>query len=464
MGNLNAYPLRPLQRLTLLWEKNQSSMIRVAIVLGVLLASALLGRKASLLYLMLPLGIGVILLFMQRPALGLLLSLLGGFAVPFNGPSGLNITMLGVALLLVLWIMDMLVKQQAIQFYSGSTTRPALWLILISILALGIGQLAWYHTAPAPLGAQLGGLFIIILSVSAFLLVGHQVATLRWLQWFTWIFLAYSALYVVGWSLPAITKYTNHLFQLGSTGSLFWLWVVSLAFSQAAFNRNLHLGWRLCLGGYALFTIFTGAYYLYDWKSGWVPPMVSIGAMMGLLSPQLGIVMAFLSTFPAPRLLNDVIGSDEYSYGTRLDAWRIVLQITKVDPILGLGPANYHWYTPLFPIRGYAVKFNSHSQYIDLIAQTGLLGLGCFLWFMWAVGRLCWRLRTQAPSGFAQAYVYGAFGGLVGTLVAGTLGDWVLPFFYNVGMNGFRSSVLTWVFLGGLVVIERLAAQQGTTS
>ncbi|MCX6044220.1 MAG: O-antigen ligase family protein, partial [Chloroflexi bacterium] len=196
--------------------------------------------------------------------------------------------------------------------------------------------------------------------------------------------------------------------------------------------------------------------YLNDWKSGWVPALVSIAAMLGLFSPNLGVLLAIGGTIPAPRMLSDVIGTDEYSYGTRLDAWSIVLKIVKVDPILGLGPANYHWYTPLFPIRGYAVQFNSHSQYIDLIAQTGALGLGCFLWFAWAVGRLCWRLRTTAPEGFARAYVYGAFGGLIGSLVAGALGDWVLPFFYNVGLNGFRSSILTWLFLGGLVVIDKL--------
>ena len=57
-----------------------------------------------------------------------------------------------------------------------------------------------------------------------------------------------------------------------------------------------------------------------------------------------------------------------------------------------------------------------------------------------------------------------AFGGLIGTLVAGTLGDWVLPFFYNVGMNGFRSSILTWIFLGGLVIIERTVARQSVAS
>jgi hypothetical protein len=40
-------------------------------------------------------------------------------------------------------------------------------------------------------------------------------------------------------------------------------------------------------------------------------------------------------------------------------------------------------------------------------------------------------------------------------LVAAYMGDWVLPFVYNVGLNGFRASVLAWMFLGGLVVLEK---------
>jgi hypothetical protein len=41
-------------------------------------------------------------------------------------------------------------------------------------------------------------------------------------------------------------------------------------------------------------------------------------------------------------------------------------------------------------------------------------------------------------------------------LVAGMLGDWVIPFVYNVGLSGFRASVLGWIFLGGLVVIHHI--------
>jgi len=460
MTTLQTYPIALNQRLHQWWERHQQHLIQIAIIGVVLIASVLLGVKASLLTLIGLFALGSVLIFIKQPALALLLSVLGGFSVPFSGPSGLNITMLGVALLLILWILEMVVRRRSVRIVSIETARPALWLVVVSILAFGVGQLAWYQTLHAPMGAQLGGLFIIILSVGAFLVVCNQVKSLFWIQLLTWVFLAFSSLHIIGWIAPTLGRYVNPLFQYGTTMSLFWLWVVSLSFSQAFFNHKLHPIIRGMLGMLAILTIFVAYHYLNDWKSGWVPPVVSIGAMFGLLSPRLGVVMMLASSYPAPRLLSDVIGTDQYSYGTRLDAWKIVLEIAKVNPILGLGPANYHWYTPLFPIRGYAVKFNSHSQYVDLIAQTGILGLACFVWFVWVMGRLCWRLSRRAPEGFARAYVYGAFGGLVGTVAASALGDWVLPFFYNVGMNGFRSSVLSWIFLGGLVVIDQVLGQE----
>jgi hypothetical protein len=51
----------------------------------------------------------------------------------------------------------------------------------------------------------------------------------------------------------------------------------------------------------------------------------------------------------------------------------------------------------------------------------------------------------------------GALGGIVGTLVCGALGDWVIPFVYNIGMNGFRASVFAFLFMGGVLAINRWA-------
>jgi O-antigen ligase len=130
--------------------------------------------------------------------------------------------------------------------------------------------------------------------------------------------------------------------------------------------------------------------------------------------------------------------------------------MVRVNPLLGLGPANYYSYAPGFPILGFSVRFSSHNNYIDLIAQTGYLGLACFVWFATAMGVLCRRIIRRVPSGFAKAYAYGALGGLAGTLVSGMLGDWFLPFVYNVGIDGLGASLFAWLFMGGLVALGRL--------
>lgn len=37
---------------------------------------------------------------------------------------------------------------------------------------------------------------------------------------------------------------------------------------------------------------------------------------------------------------------------------------------------------------------------------------------------------------------------------AGMLGDWFLPFVYNIGFMGFKDSYMGWLLLGGLTLLE----------
>jgi O-antigen ligase len=295
-------------------------------------------------------------------------------------------------------------------------------------------------------------------------LAACRVDNLRWLKWMTRLFLGLGAVYIAGRLGPGMNRIL-FLYSADFQGSLFWTWLVALAFSQAVFNRRLHPGWRAVLGCLALAALYLGLFQRRSWISGWIPPLAALMAILWVARPRLGLLATVIGIIGATTQIQKIIslvmiGDNEYSLMTRLEAWRIVLEIVKVNPVLGLGPANYHNYTPLFPILGWAVQFNSHSQYADLIAQTGLLGLICFIWFFAAVAWLGWRLRRRVPDGFPRAYVYGALGGLMGTLVAGGLGDWVLPFFYNVGLKGFRASILSWLFLGGLVALGRIFATQ----
>jgi hypothetical protein len=310
--------------------------------------------------------------------------------------------------------------------------------------------------------AQFGGLAIFGLSAGAFWLVGHQVREIRWLSAITWFFLIIGAVYMTARLVPPLGGVILSVIpRQAQVESLLWVSLVALAGGQALFNRSLARKMRLALFGLVLVTLFVGWTQSRVWVSGWLPPLVVLVTLVWLRSRKLGVAVILMGLLfvvttsqDLPTLLVDL---KSYSIFTRQEARDILLsQMLPVDPLLGFGPANYYWYASLFPILGYHVVFNSHNQYVDLLLQTGILGTACYLWFFATVLLLGWRLRRLAPEGFAQAYVYGAFALAVGMLVAGMLGDWVIPFVYNIGLSGFRSSVLGWLFLGGLLVIEQM--------
>lgn len=455
--------LRPASR----WAvKNWSVLVKILIVTVVLIAGAFFAPRAALgnrnYLLLLGLyvgGIGMILL-LRWPLLVLFITLFGALFIPFSGPSGVNVSELGIILLLGIWILDMLAIQRKFHLVRSRTMLP-LWLFIIaSILAFGVGQMNWFDTVNhAPIDAQIGGLVIFLLSCAAFLLVSNLIKDIYWLEWFTWVFITLGSIYVVG---RAIGLPVDRFFQNGAiAGSMFWTWLLALVFGQALINNRLNRSLRAVLAILSIAIIYVAYALNFDWKSGWMPPLVSVGVIVILRYRRIAWLLALFVLIPALYFLStEAIATDQYSWGTRLDAWLIVIELAKTSPILGLGFGNYHFYTILIPFRGWYSIFNSHSQYVDLFAQVGLVGLVCYLWFFGEITRLGWWLKERVPEGFAQAYVYSALGGIVGTLVAGFLVDWVLPFVYNIGMTGFRASMLAWIFMGGLVSLEQMVRKQ----
>lgn len=434
------------------------------VVCLVLIASAVVSQLPRTLTLLAIAGLVAVLgaiLLLQRPGLGLVALIPACLVVPLElgtgSQSSINAGMLLVVGMLGLWLLETAARKEPIQLARSRTvTIPLLLLVCSAVVSFVVGQLPWFPVAPAPLRAQIGGVAVYVISGGAFLLAAYRIRDLHWLEWMVWTFLAIGTLYVVAALVPTLSQQLGRLvqFQHGSTGSLFWVWMVALAFSQALFNRRLNLVWRLMLAALAVATLYLAVAHMYDWKSGWLPPLAAIAAILLARWWQFVIPMGVGGLWFVADMVSEIIASDTYSFDTRVEAWVILAEIIQKSPVFGLGPANYYWYTPLYSIRGYYVQFNSHSQYVDLVAQLGIVGLVLFLWFAWEVGRLGWRLRRQASDGFMQAYIYGALGGLAGTLIAGGLGDWILPFVYNIGLAGMRSSLLGWFFLGGVVAIE----------
>jgi len=397
-----------------------------------------------------------LLILMRQIKLGFFLILIGGMFIPFKGPGGFNASILMVILICGLWLLDMFIVKREFKFISSRAIRPVTYMMMISVVAFGLGQIPWFaFGTQAPFDAQLGGFAIYFFSLATMAMTANLITDVKWLKAIVWTFIGLGTVYVLG--NAANLAIVDRVYQAGVyANSMFWTWMVALPLGQALFNNDLSRRNRILVFGIVAATFLVAFVQQNDWKSGWVPPAVAAVILVVLRYRQLLFAGIPLAAIYGGVVAQDLISTDQYSWGTRVDAWLVVLDISKTSPFFGLGFANYYWYALLFNIRGYHIRFNSHSQYVDLIAQTGIAGLLCFLWILFEVTILSWSLREKMKDGFSRGYVYGMIGGVAAVVMAAFLVDWVLPFAYNIGLDGFRASILPWIFFGGLISLEQI--------
>ncbi len=412
--------------------------------------------------------------FLRWPILGVFSIVVVGLLIPINLPTGTRTFVPPTFLIIPISLCGVILARTQEEDAGLVLPRQALPITLLagfSLFSFGAGQLIRLpFTQQAPMAAQLGALSVFMIAAMAFILSAWALESPSQLKSLTWVSLASMALYVVPRYIPFGGRQFLSVLPGPADGSVMWVWLVAIAASQALLNRRLNPVLRallLCLVGLSFYqNLFLGR----SWASGWVPSLAAFVVILWLSFPRLGWAASPLAgTLVAlnwPRIANILLVEDNsYSLVTRMEAWDIVLDLSRKSPIFGLGPANYYWYTPNFPIRGFYVQFSSHNNYVDLVAQTGVLGLLLFLWFAWTMARTLWQLLDRPRlDEFERAYVVGAVGGLVGMLVSGMLGDWVLPFVYNIGLNGMRASLIGWMFLGAGIALHRMHAQSHQVS
>lgn len=457
-------------------ENTNKTVIKLLVVAGVLLASAFLAYFTSgsrLVYPLIALGPAVVaaLLILPRLPLGLVLVVVCGMLVPLEIGTGTQTNLNPVILLLPvvagLWVLDMALRRRTYRLHDYRIVILLLVFNAVVFVAFIVGRLQWSTISGAGLAAQIGGLMVFFISSLAFLLAAHLL-NVRWLARLVYTFIAIGALYMLARMVPPLGGLVLRLFSAGATGSVFWIWLVTLTTGLALFHQGLTPARRITLAAVALATLWVALGANRVWASGWAPPVVALLVMIWLRYPRWGWLplLASVALFitQIDRIWSLATSTD--SWVARQQAWQIVLDTTRVNPLLGLGPANYYFYVQQANISGWGgnwnVTFSSHNNWVDLIAQTGLIGTALFVLFCFFVGRVGWRLYRNLPNGFARGYAAACIAGLIGTLAAGMLGDWFLPFVYNVGLAGMRSSILFWVFLGGLLALDRGSRPQET--
>lgn len=378
------------------------------------------------------------------------------FSVSTGTESSIVASLMVTGLTLGLWIVRMFLDDSVPQLRPALTNAP-----LFGFMATAIVSYFWSIAFRDPLLrvwstwplVQIGALGVLILLPCAFLITMNGISKERGLKVLTALILGVAALYVAQRFLPVSLAFLN-------VDGLFSLWFVSLACGLALFDTRLPLWARLVLAGVVGLWMYDYAVLRVTWLSGWIPSLVAIAVLVFMRSRRL--FLAFLVIMTLYFGLNwDYYRSEvfpaEYAESgqTRLAAWEKNLSLTKHHVLFGMGPAGYAvYYMSYFPTQAMA----THNNYVDVLAQTGIIGLSFCLWFLAAVGWIIIKLylRLRGEAGFREGFASAGVAGWVGCLVAMGLGDWLFPFAYTQGIGGFDHAVYSWVMLGGLAALGRI--------
>ncbi len=129
----------------------------------------------------------------------------------------------------------------------------------------------------------------------------------------------------------------------------------------------------------------------------------------------------------------------------RITYWKKAILIIRSSPVWGTGLNTYSRIIMRDPDP--RTWWYAHNCYLQLAAETGLLGLACFLWMLfvllWHGLNYCKQIKDAWPLTFLQGAVSGLFGFLVQSFFDNT--------FYTVQLG-----VLMWLIFGLMVAVTRL--------
>lgn len=449
--------------------KFQLRLKQAGLILVVLLISwwlGMLGRDVD--YVLIGIGMVMVIpmilffLFMaEHLDWGLLLLIFTAVYTPLSLPTGTSSrivdSMVVTLLFLGLWVLRMVVVEKRIHIASTPINLPLLGFAGVTALALVWSmlfrdpQVQIWDSFPL---VQVASTVMMIALAGAFFLVANFGARPIVLKVIVWVFLLGSVIGLVG----------NFLGRtLVNNFGLFSMWSIALALSMAFFSKKI--GWflRLLLLGLVAGWVVWGFVMHISWVAGWLPGMLVIGLLALMrdrrLAVLIGVGMIILGLVFSSYFVDRIQLERDESGDTRIAAWQVNWRVTSEHLLFGTGPGGYTaYYMTYFPYEGMA----THNNYLDVLAQTGLIGFILWIWFfgavVWQGHTLVRRLRGRGD--FFEAAANAAFAGSIGCVVIMGFGDWLLPFAYTQSIAGFDYAVYSWIFMGFIVAIDRLVPKK----
>ncbi len=463
--------------------------VRIVLPLLAIAAAAWIGRNAPTMgvlgrggleaMLAIVLMIIAAVLVLYRVEWGILAIVATSFMIRFSLPTGsgtvIPASMVVASFVVLVWLLSMLIRRN-VKLAPGGYVAPALLFIVICIMSV---PYSWLILRPDLFGrggsgqsglsfsfVQLGGVALMILLPAVMLMTAN---VLREVKYFKALF---AMMLIV--AIPELLQRLGIMsFSFGTTfvlrtGASYALWLVALTCGQALFNQTLKIWQRAFLLSLAGIWLYIGAELGATWFSGWMPAFAAVMFLVFFRSRILFSVVLAAALFLfalRPEFYIDKIWVDAIHYDSnRFEIWQVIifdLTLTKTNIFLGAGPAGYlPFYETYYPRNAWV----SHNNYVDIFAETGIIGFSIFMWLLYAIFRGGWDQREKMPSGFLRGFNYGVLAGFVGTLLAMGLGDWFIPFVYNIGIPGFDFAVYGWLLVGAMLALRHFARSDESAS
>jgi len=135
----------------------------------------------------------------------------------------------------------------------------------------------------------------------------------------------------------------------------------------------------------------------------------------------------------------------EYSVQVRFNLWRTALGVFKKSPLIGIGFDNF---------KIVAQGCRIHNEYLQILAETGILGLGIFIWVIFAYFRQGFKsLKVLTP--YRQVLVI-AFMSSAVAFLADSL--------FCFPLHRVSHNVLFWGLAGMTVALSRIESESPASS
>jgi O-antigen ligase len=136
----------------------------------------------------------------------------------------------------------------------------------------------------------------------------------------------------------------------------------------------------------------------------------------------------------------------------RIDRWMAAVSMFLHHPILGVGYGNYpeEYYRHIWFVKATTLtdRMGAHNLYLEILAETGFLGLVAFLGLIVTFFRESLKLIKELNDSFWNSLTIGVMGAMLTYLVHGVVN--------NLGPSD-KLELLFWILIGMPILIRKLA-------